>query len=149
MRLKFVLQKSKRSMSIGTFMFLLLVTFISPVAGSEQMPILSIHVNGSIRDALHAIEKKSNFVFIYSDDISKDLNEKVVLKADHERLDRILDKILTPRNLSYRVHERQISILKSSHFQQPHKSKPATLKIAGRVVDEKGESLIGVSVQET
>jgi len=149
MRLEFVLPKSKRSISIGTLLFLLLVMFVSPVAGSQQMPLLSIRVNGSIKDALHVIEKKSNFVFIYSDDISRDLNEKVALKADRERLDKILDEILAPKNLLYRVHERQISIIKSSRTQQSQKTKPATLKVSGRVVDEKGEPLIGVSIQES
>ncbi|MCI1647880.1 MAG: TonB-dependent receptor [Bacteroides sp.] len=146
MRLEFILRKSRKPLGIGTLVFLLLTMLTSPIIGSEQMPLLSIHMNGSIKDALYIIEKESNFVFIYSDDISKDLNEKIALKIKKERLDKILDQILTPKKLLYRIHERQISILKSAAVQQQDKS--GTLKVTGRVVDEKGEPLIGVSIQE-
>src|SRR5574344_1342384 len=98
------------SISIGSI--LLLLFFTRPLNAANQMPVISLHVNGTIKDVLQAIEKKSDFVFIYSDDISRDLNGRSSISANRERLDKILDQVLTPSNLLYHVRENQIAISK-------------------------------------
>ncbi len=135
------------SISIGSI--LLLLFFTLPLNAANQMPVISLHVNGTIKDVLQAIEKKSDFVFIYSDDISRDLNGRSSISANRERLDKILDQVLTPSNLLYHVRENQIAISKAQQrTRNANTTKPVSLKIVGRVVDEKGEPLIGVNIQE-
>jgi TonB-linked SusC/RagA family outer membrane protein len=139
--------KKYRNICIGSIFLLLFFTL--PLNAASQIPIISIHMNGNIKEVLQTIEEKSDFVFIYSDEISKDLNDRVSINATRERLDKVLDQVLIPNNLLYRIREKQISI---SKVQQRPKStsqaKQASIKVVGSVVDEKGEPLIGVNIQE-
>lgn len=100
--------------------------------------------NIPIKDFFKYIENESEYVFIFSDEIASDLKQKISVKSEKESLPSILDKALEQQNLTYRIKERQVTILKSTKEQQQAPS----LKITGRVIDSKGEPLIGVSIQE-
>lgn len=143
----------KKNFQVFLNIFLLLVTFTVPSSAAGQMPMLSMHFNGSVREALMTIEEKSQFVFIYSDELSKELNERVNINVKKEKLNIILDKILSNNDLEYRINNNQISIIKRkvNRLEETRVSKPAPApvyyKYRGRVLDKNGDPIIGASIR--
>ena len=122
----------KRMLNVQRIVLLLLyVTFTVPSlaeVATMQLPQLSLNLNNvTRREVFNTIEKNTKYVFIYSDELLTELNEKVSIHVNKQTLDKILDKVL---------HLTSLVIPKTP------------LKITGHVTDEKGEALIGVNIQE-
>jgi TonB-linked SusC/RagA family outer membrane protein len=103
-----------------------------------------------VRDALKIIEGNSNVKFVYSSRII-DVNRRVNLSVNNSSMAEVLDKLLRPLNLKYEISGRQIVLDKigkealEAPVQDAFEHKPETL-IKGKVTDEKGEGLPGVSI---
>lgn len=128
-----------------TMLLCLICVFTSKAKSSyAQSTLLSLHLNEvSFADVFRTIEKNSEYVFIYSDELIPELGGTVNVSADKETLSEIMDKIFQHTDLSYRITDRQVLIIKKEEQQQNE-----TLKVTGRVIDEKGVPLIGVNIQE-
>ena len=100
--------------------------------------------NVTIRNVLEVIEKKSDYVFIFSDDNLSDLNAKVNVEATSQPVNNVLTDVFKSTDLSYHINERQITIIRREEPVQQEKS----LKMSGVVIDEKSLPMIGVTVQE-
>lgn len=100
--------------------------------------------NVTIRDVLNEVEKKSNYVFVFSDDNLRDLNTKVNIKVNSQPLNQVLADIFKSTNLYYHINDRQVTIIKKSEPAQQEKS----IKINGVVLDSDDLPMIGVTVQE-
>ncbi|MDR0835988.1 MAG: carboxypeptidase-like regulatory domain-containing protein, partial [Tannerella sp.] len=123
------------------------VVNIMAMPSYSQATRLSLNLsNVSIRDAFKEIEKNSEYVFIYSEKVYKDLNAKVSINANQEKIDRIMEEILKESNLSYTLNDRQVIVnrkaVESTLLVQQQQS-----KVKGRVIDKSGEALPGVTVQ--
>lgn len=108
----------------------------------------------TLKEALKQIERSTHVKFAYSKDVIK-VNQPVSLGEQSGRLSVILDKLLLPLNISYKVANNQI-LLFSSGPQPPTPLKinriderPSTEhRIRGTVVDaESKEPLPGVNIQ--
>lgn len=91
--------------------------------------------NGTLTALLKSIEKKTSLSFVYT---NKDavLNQQVeAVKADNEMVSSLLDRILTPMQLTYVVQNNQVIIKKA-------------VRVKGKVTDEKGLPVPGVNVLE-
>ena len=109
-----------------------------------QTTLLSLKLSdATLLDVFTSVEKNSEYVFIFSDDLLSELNKKVTVHVKSETISEILNEVLKTTKLTYRINDRQITILKTD--KSPGEG---TLKVTGRVVDEKGEELIGVTIQE-
>lgn len=64
----------------------------------------------SLKEALGEIQKKTAVKFVYSSRIS--LNKKVSLRAEKESLSRVLDQLLTPNQIGYKLINEQIVLSK-------------------------------------
>jgi len=134
---------------------LLLLICISGVYASSysQVTKLTVHVkSATVKEVFNLIQEQSEFIIFYKDS-QVDLNRKVNIDVDNSNVKHILDQIFTNTNLNYKIIERQIVIT-------PDKEKSGTLikkkaanvvqpqerTIQGRVTDEKGLPLPGVSV---
>ncbi|MDR1090993.1 MAG: TonB-dependent receptor [Prevotella sp.] len=135
-------------MKLMTFFLIVGVSVCSAVNSYSQSTRLTLRLNNkTIKEALSQIEKKSEFIFFYYDNVL-DVNKKVSINAENQTVDKILDELLKTTGNSYTISDRQIYIsnagkstgLTSSGSMQ----KPYTLK--GIVVDNAGEPLIGVPV---
>lgn len=139
----------KRMLNVQRIVLLLLyVTFTVPSlaeVATMQLPQLSLNLNNATRrEVFNTIEKNTKYVFIYSDELLTELNEKVSIHVNKQTLDKILDKVLHLTSLGYKITNRQITVSKKAQTVIPK----TPLKITGHVTDEKGEALIGVNIQE-
>jgi TonB-linked SusC/RagA family outer membrane protein len=113
--------------------------------------------NVTVRQVMNSIEKNSDFVFFYYDNVV-DVGRRVTVSSKNETVYGILDEIFRNTDNAYYVNDRQIYITK--------RDKPLVIKrngeevevlpvapprkkvITGKVVDDKGEPVIGASVME-
>ena len=138
MRLRF------RKMKLTVLLtFLVIATFGS---GFSQVT-LSLHFDKAhIQEVLGSIEKKTDYIFMYKDNII-DGSKSISVDFQDAKFEEVLKSICEQCNIDYEVRDRQI-ILKekadiriSSVLQQPQKK-----EISGSVKDAKGLPLPGVSV---
>lgn len=96
--------------------------------------------NTTLKEVLKVIESKSEFTFFYNDNVV-DMDRKVSVVVQNESVTSILDKILV--NCTYTVEDRMVAIIPVE--KQVHQS--STITVSGKVLDNIGEELIGVSVK--
>ncbi|MGJ5642612.1 SusC/RagA family TonB-linked outer membrane protein [Formosa sp. S-31] len=105
--------------------------------------------NATISTIIDEIELTSEFKFFYkSDEI--DLNRKINLKANQEKIDNILNKMFINTNVQYNVHDSQI-VLKSAEIPLKENKQSSVnpqnfIKVSGTVLDESGMPLPGVTI---
>jgi len=100
--------------------------------------------NTTVKDILDYIEKHSKYIFIYSENVKKNLNNKVSISVSNKKIDAVLNELFSKTGLNYKMSGRQITI--SVPEQAPAIKQVRGFKIVGNVTDEKGEPLIGVSI---
>jgi TonB-linked SusC/RagA family outer membrane protein len=102
--------------------------------------------NNEFSNVLSSIEKISGVKFVYSSAIIGS-NRKISLSATKKPISSILNEILPPLNLTYEVVNNSIVI---KRIPAPIVSSPSAMAqgVTGKVTDEKGENLIGVTVSE-
>ncbi len=100
--------------------------------------------NTSIEDVLQNIEENSSYRFFYK---SKDLVEKKSININIVQKDvfGVLDEILPDLQLTYEVFDKYIAI-KSSETPIPNQTKAQQKTINGKVTDDTGQPLPGVTV---
>ncbi len=82
---------------------------------AAQNYLQKTHLSLNLRDVklsevFSAIEQKSEYVFIYSENIHSYLGKRVSVDVRSQLLDKILDRVLTPLGLSYNINDRQVTI---------------------------------------
>ena len=114
----------------------------------SQNTLLSLDINKqSIKEVIGIIEKKSEYVFFFSDNVRQDLEKSVDIKVNSKTLDVILNNLFADTDLVYTINDRQVSIAKSkkagSSYPTPQQQ---TKTITGTIVDNTKEPLIGVNI---
>ena len=103
----------------------------------------------TVKDLFEKIEKNSEFIFVYYDNII-DLNKEVSVKANNETVDEILEKVFKSSDNTFKIFDRQIVIAKKessgSDIQTIPTQQPPKKEISGAVKDNKGLPLPGVTV---
>lgn len=109
--------------------------------------------NYSVTSILSSIEKQAKVKFTYRTDLFRD-HQLVSIHSQNDKLSHILDRLLTPLEIKYRIIGRQIVLTESNPTanesimgKDETAGHPVPLRITGKVTDEKGEGLPGVSVQ--
>lgn len=100
----------------------------------------------SIEQVFSEIEKNSEYIFFYKENLP--LSSQVSIQSKAETLDNILNKILADKKYSYTIKGRQVVISYQGNKEKSGNAQTPTLKISGQVKDSHGEPLIGVTVQE-
>lgn len=138
------------------YFFILIIVFLFPfidiqagtVVWNQKNDDFTVQIaNETIKDVLTQIEGKSNYIFVYSENVKPYLNIKINCSLSNKKINEVLDVIFARTDMKYRMSGRQITI---SYAPSPIKvdKKPATRagQITGNVTDLNGEPLIGVSV---
>lgn len=139
-----------------TFSQIVLIAFctnLSFALGSYGQNLMKKRVslnfrNADLKDVLSKLEAETGIRFIYSQEQIK-ANRKISIIADNEDLKSTLTRLFVPLDITYNVMSGRI-VLKSSKTRLEESvvpdNPPLDRNIKGRIVDEKGGGMIGVSV---
>lgn len=119
------------------------VSIFSMFAGnihSQNARITFTKNNATLESVLNEIENQTDYLFIINSNI--DTHQKVSVRADDTPVSKVLDELFHDTEVHY--------TMEGSHIVLSNKPQSAILqqtrKITGRILDENGEPLIGVSV---
>ncbi|HEY8783875.1 MAG TPA: SusC/RagA family TonB-linked outer membrane protein [Mucilaginibacter sp.] len=122
---------------------LILIIVTSYGAFSKGYGQIKINVNFenvSLKKALKEIEKKSDYHFLYNDDVLIKNDLPASLNVKNASLDEVMDALLNKTNLSYRLSANNLVTL----FEKG--GVISSVSITGKVTDENGQPMPGVSV---
>lgn len=116
----------------------------------EQKVTFQLH-NADVERVLDKLEAVTKTKFMYNPQIFGG-ERKSNYKFQNEALSDVLNRILSPYQVSYEVFQERIILKRQETFSTPSELKPTSMreapkrKITGVVLDEKGAGLPGVSV---
>ncbi|WP_157960901.1 SusC/RagA family TonB-linked outer membrane protein [Nubsella zeaxanthinifaciens] len=102
--------------------------------------------NESIKDLLEKIQKKTNLRFAFKEN-DIDNNFKISIPKAERSVKGLLDMILEEQNITYKQIENNIILSKKTNLENDLLAS-ATITVSGKVTDQTGEPLTGVSVIE-
>lgn len=112
----------------------------------SQINKLSMELkNTTVKSVLEEIEDQTDFFFLYSEKMI-DVNRKVSIGVTDAGIEKILERLFANSGVSYTIKGRQI-VLTSGMGNQTlpeYSNQPATVE--GKVTDQSGQSLPGVTV---
>src|SRR5690606_32465601 len=134
-----------RSCLLGLIIVLTAIHVQTFAKQPESTLDLSKRINLSVKgqallQALKLIEEKAAIKFIYSKQII-DLSQRVFIEVQQESLQRVLDQLLTAKNIQYKVIENRIVLGKSTPGLNQE------IEVKGLVTDAQGQGIPGVSVR--
>ena len=151
-------------MRISLFQVCIAIIFagVSLAKNAEAQDLLnrkiSIRIeNQDLEDAISTIEKQGDVKFTYRPKLVS-ISQKITLNVSNEPLSQVLDKILIPLKIKYKVFNNQVVlsrlVVSNNHMEKDNSIILSTNQeneitdnsIKGTVTDEKGEKLPGVSV---
>lgn len=126
--------KFKRIILSGLWLCLSPVLFAQITVKVKQQPI---------REILKTIEKASDYRFFYNTDLASLDREKSLTVADAS-IESVLEQLFSDTNIAYKQEKEHLIVLtlKEKAASVPDASK----KITGKVLDEKGEPIVGANV---
>lgn len=101
-----------------------------------------IHVrfkNTPLTEVFSTLEKQTNYVFFYNDDVLKSANT-ITLDKD-ATIEEILNNALKSNNLTYDIIDKQVVVKRNKK-----KAEQLEYELTGKVTDKKGLPLVGVNV---
>lgn len=120
--------------------FLVVFVVIQSFAGTvlSQTAALTLNVKqAKVEDILLKIENQSNYVFMYNKDLI-DVEKLASINVSGVSVEKVLDLLFEGTNINYQFVGRQIVLSPAYAIQQK--------KVTGKVTDNKGEPLPGVSI---
>ncbi len=142
--------------NLALLISLLPVLSIGATPSEAQVSEVTINLEGvTIKEAIIEIERVSDYVFLISDEAQNELNIKTTVKAKRELISKVLSSMFKNTRLSYNIVERQVSVFKDNNVAVIKPVEVVTTEIqsnkkviTGRIVDEKGEPIVGVNITE-
>lgn len=101
--------------------------------------------NVSIEKVLDEVEKHSEFYFLYNKQMV-DVERKVSIDVKDEIINDVLNELFNGTNVTFNIVDRQILLVNSKVMNSKELSTQQTTKVAGKVVDNNGEPLPGVTI---
>lgn len=144
------------SLTMKLLLFLLVAGSMTLSASSyAQIKKIDLHCqNSSMTDIFSSIEKSSEFIFLYNDEIIDD-HIKKTFAVEGEKIERILDQLLEGTEIAYKIDDRQIFLYKKDDLKQLEELKsgsraqseqPQKKSLNGRITDVKGFTVPGATV---
>lgn len=100
----------------------------------------------TLKEVLTELEKKTPYRFSYQEGIL-DTSKRITLNERDVEVGQLLRRLLAEQNLRHElVSERSIVITRQGA--EPQQAPQSKRRVTGQVLDEKGESIIGASVQQ-
>lgn len=149
----------ERLMRISLFQLFLTIAFTGLSYGfdSKAQELLQKAVSiqadkAQLRQVIHMIEKQASVKFIYSSAHIR-AGRQVNLHVTNMKLSEVLDRLLTPLDLDYRIINGRIVLDNTTPLPGSDQNNtgwqmqaPPDINVTGKVADEKGEGLPGVNI---
>ncbi len=126
--------------------FIICISVLSSLASksySQETMLNVVSNNSTIEDVLRKIENQSEFRFFYNNK-NVDVSRKVSVNLKDKKVFEVLDELFKDSEIEYKVYDRQIALY-SSETDNPMVALQQK-NISGKVIDEDGVSLPGVTV---
>ncbi len=125
---------------------LLFIVCISFGNSFSQVRLSVQFEKADVREAIQTIEEKTNYIFLYKDEIF-DFSKKVSGDFKNAKFEDVLKDFCDQTNVSYEVRDRQIILKeKDKNLTLPLLQQPEKKDIAGTITDKNGLPIPGVSV---
>ena len=127
-------------------LFLPLVMTVQLYAATTYSQTARIRINKEVTtlgNLIHEIENQTDYLFIYSKN-DVDINLKVKVKTNQEKVEAILEEALKPINIGYELSNNYISLKKTLPTSPPQQK--SNNQVKGKILDGQGQSLIGVII---
>ncbi|HOT65301.1 MAG TPA: carboxypeptidase-like regulatory domain-containing protein, partial [Dysgonamonadaceae bacterium] len=107
--------------------------------------------NATIKEILNEIEKQTDYLFIYNDEIKA--NERVSVKAKQEAVSSVLNSMLKDKDMKYSMEGNHIILSTNKNESSENQIEANTQqqqkkRISGTVLDENGQPIIGANIIE-
>jgi len=140
--------------TFSQLLILILLTGITYSKPTKAQGVLNKKIslavqNKTLSDVLTLLAKTHQVEFVYNQDVIK-TTDKISVNFNDKNLKEVLNKLLTQYHINYQVFKNKI-ILIDAQPEEPASIAGAAktgqdVQITGKVLDEKNETLIGVSV---
>jgi len=139
----------------GACTTLLLLFFCCSLAAENSLlrQLLAPHnlKNVPITKVFEVIESETDLVFIYSDEILKDLSRIVSVNTSDKTVSKIIDEVLTGTDMEYMLTGSQVAIYRGDKplaavISAPVVQQAIPIKITGRVTDANGDALPSANI---
>ncbi len=146
-------QQINFSRRMRTSFFVLFVSILSLTASSFSQEVVKLNLKETtIKEAFTAIEKQSSYRFLYKGEFGNALSQLTSINTTSENLNEILDIIIRDTTLDYNIIGEQVVIFakelqaKAPAPQPKAQQQASRITIKGKVLDELGDPLPGVSI---
>jgi len=133
-----------RTLKFGLFLLLGLMLSAATSLYAQDTQISITARNTSVREVLKMIEAKSDYHFAYNNKLI-DVTRKVDVIVTNEKISDILKKIFVNTDITFKVLDYQIILASPKEMGEPV-GKASSEKVSGKITDESGQPLPGVSV---
>ncbi len=73
------------------------------ISWNSEEDLFSVqYENATVKDILDYIEKHSKYIFIYSANVQKNLNNKVSISVSNKKIDAVLKELFSETGLNYK-----------------------------------------------
>lgn len=118
------------------------VLFADAQSAYAQSAKVDLNVtNGKLNTVLNKIEKQTDYLFIYNNEVNTDIPANVSVKG--EVVSSVLNRVLRGTGITYKLEGSHIILSAGKQAT----GKQATKKVKGRVLDAAGEPIVGASVR--
>lgn len=133
------------------FIFAALFSAYADSSYSQEKSIKLSKKSVTLKNILDEIEKKSNYVFVLSEEAINELNKSINLSSDFTHIDAILKLISKQTDLKYLILDKQVVLYKDEKEEKKALSslkypQQKPFEIKGHVSDIHGEPLAGVTI---
>jgi TonB-linked SusC/RagA family outer membrane protein len=119
----------------------------------SQKTKIDLHLqNSSLSEIFSLIEKSSDFIFFYNDEILNDKVRKSV-SVDGEKIEVILEQLFEGTNIAYKIDDRQVFLYNKDDLKSLETlvsislvQQPKNKEVSGTVHDSKGQPLPGATI---
>jgi len=135
-----------RTLKFGLFLLLGLMLGSATSLYAQDTQITITARNTPVREVLKMIEAKSDYHFAYNNKLI-DVTRKVDVTATNQKIGDILKGIFANTDITCKVLDSQIILASAKEMGEPVTNTKATSeKVTGKVIDENGQPLPGVTV---
>jgi len=139
-----VKRHKKKLMIMRNALLLILLSAFQVVASNSYSQTKKLSVNfeeATVKQVLAAVEQQSEFYFLYNSELI-DVDKKVSVSVENETVNSVLDQLFDKNEVGILINDKYIILTPKTVSTIDQKS------VSGKVTDQNGEALVGVTVLE-